>query len=508
MEASSPPPPPRRIAVIGGGIAGLAAAHRLVEIDPAASVTLFEAGPRVGGILRTERVDDFLVEHSADSFITNTPWAIDLCRRVGLEDELLPTDRRRRGALIARGSRLMRVPEGFMLMQPRRMWPLVTSPLLSVPGKLRLLAECLVPRRRETADESLAAFARRRLGREAFERLVQPLVGGIYTADAEQLSLAATMPRFLEMERRHGGLIRAAWASPGNGDTTRGRTSPDDNADDTSSGARYGLFAAPRRGMSSLVEAIAARLPPDTIRLNTPIDRIAPTPDGRWQVTSNAIEGGLPSAAPHSALRAPNSELSFDALILALPAHRAAPLVAGFDNALATELSGIEYASSVVIAAGYRRDQIAHPLDAFGFVVPDVENRRVLSCSFSSLKFPGRCRDDQVLLRTFLGGARRPEMVDLPDDELLTIVAEELGEWLGLRGDPLMYRILRWRRAMPQYHLGHLDRVARIEALAAAHGGLAQPALALCGNAFRGVGIPDCIRGGEQAAEQLRLRSC
>jgi oxygen-dependent protoporphyrinogen oxidase len=494
------PVSPRRIAVIGGGIAGLAAAHRLVQIDPACQITLFEAGSRVGGILRTEQVDDFLIEHSADSFITNTPWAIDLCRRVGLADELLPTDRRRRGALVARGGRLIRVPEGFMLMQPRRMWPLVTSPLLSVPGKLRLLAECLVPRRRESDDESLAAFARRRLGREAFERLVQPLVGGIYTADAERLSLAATMPRFQEMERNHGSLIRAAWASPGDGNSGTARGATDENADDTSSGARYGLFAAPRRGMSSLVEAIAARLPADTIHLNTPIDRIAPTPDSRWQVTSSVAEGSPTSSTPHSARRAPHSP--FDALILALPAHRAAALVVDFDGELAAELSSIEYASSVVVAAGYRGDQITHPLDAFGLVVPDIENRRVLSCSFSSQKFPGRCRDDQVLLRTFLGGARRPEMIDLPDDELLAIVADELGEWLGLRGEPLACRILRWRRAMPQYHLGHLDRVERIDALAAAH-----PGLALCGNAFRGVGIPDCIHGGEQAAEKLRRRS-
>ena len=255
---------PRRVAVIGGGISGLAAAHRLTELDPAIEIVLFEAADRLGGVLQTSRRDGYLLDHSADSFITNLPWALDLCRRIGLADELIHTSETGRRALVVHRGKLYPVPEGFTLMAAAKIWPVLSTPILSPWGKLRLAMEYFVPRRTDDGDESLASFARRRLGNQVFERLVQPLAAGIYTADAERLSVAAAFPRFREMERRHGSLIRAARYEAKRGSA----------AAEQASGARYSLFVAPREGLTSLVEAIARRLPEGSVRLNSPIERL------------------------------------------------------------------------------------------------------------------------------------------------------------------------------------------------------------------------------------------
>lgn len=303
------PMPKRRIAVIGGGITGLAAAHRLRELEPNSEVTVIEAGPRLGGSLYTERRDGFLLEHGADNFITNLPAGLDLCRRMGLEDQLQQTRPEGRRVMIVRDGRLYPVPDGFMVMAPEKLGPLLTTPLLSAVGKARLLAEAVVPRRKEQGDESLESFATRRLGREAFERLVQPLVAGIYTADASKLSLAATLPRFLEMEREHGSLIRAA----------RAKRKPAAAAKD--SGARYSLFVAPRDGMSTIVNALAERIGSDRIRLNAPVGYLARR-DGGWAIAAN-------HASRHD---------DFDAVIVTTPAPSAAELLKDATPELSTEL--------------------------------------------------------------------------------------------------------------------------------------------------------------------------
>lgn len=456
-----------RVAIIGGGIAGLAAAHRLHEIEPPLSITLFEAADRLGGALRTEQQGGYLLELGADNFITNVPWGVELCRRLGLADQLLPTRESQRRAMVVHRRKLVPVPAGFRLLSPTRTLPILRSPLLSWPGKLRMLAERFVPRANGDEDESLAAFARRRLGREAFERLVQPLVAGIYTADAEKLSMRAALPRFVEMERQHGGLIRAA----------RYATSSD-SADE--SGARYGMFVAPRGGMSSIVDALAARLPRETARLSCAVREIAPAADRSWTVL---VDGKAER---------------FDAVVLAAPAPAAATLLASFDAELAEDLRQIEYAGSAIVLLGYRRDQIAHPLDSFGFVVPTLERRGILAASFSSVKFEERAPRDRVLIRVFLGGAERPEQVALDDEALRQMAIEELAELLGAAGEPELTRVVRWPNSMPQYHVGHVRRVERIESRAARF-----PTLALAGNAYRGVGVPHCIHSGEQAAERI-----
>lgn len=478
MNAPASTPGVRRVVVIGGGITGLAAAHRLSELDPACHVRLYEASQRLGGVLHSERQDDFLLEFGADNFITNVPWGLDLCRRVGLGDQLLQTNSGLRRALVVRDGQLHPVPEGFMVMEPRALWPLVMSPLLSWRGKARVLGEYFVRARRDGQDESLASFARRRLGREAFERLVQPLAAGIYTADPEQLSLAATMPRFLEMERQHGGLIRAVRHSKASG------------ASEAGSGARYSLFVAPRDGMQALATATAARLPPETVKLNTPVSSLKRRPAGGWEVT---IQG---AAALEASVEA------FDAVILALPAHRAATLVQPTDDTLAGSLAAIPYASSAIVVLTYRESQLSKPPEGFGIVVPDVERRPILAASFTSVKFTNRAPAGWILVRVFFGGAAHPELVDASDEELLKMAQAQMAELIGARGEPGLYRVGRWHRAMPQYHLGHLERVADIRQRVAQ-----LPGLELAGNAYEGVGVPLCIHSGEAAAERILGRS-
>jgi len=457
------------IAVIGGGISGLAAAFRLRELAPELPVTLYEAGPRLGGVLHTEREQGYLLEGSADNFITNPPEGLELCRRLGLEDQLLPTNAELRGAEIVRQGKLYRVPEGFMLMAPHDAWQVWRSPILSWPGKLRLLSECLVRRRASSLqDESLASFVQRRLGREAFERLVQPLVGGIYTADAEKLSMAAALPRFWKMEQIHGGLMRAVW---------KGRKQAENGS--AGSGARYSLFVTLCDGMSQLVEALATRIGQARTRLQTPVNALERMEEG-WRLT---LADG--STAQHGAV------------IVATPAYHAAALLRGLDGPLADELDGIPYAGAVLALAGYRLDQIARPPRSFGFVVPAVERREILAASFSSLKFPGRAPEGRILIRVFLGGAMRPDQLLLDDAQVKSVVRRELGELLGVTGEPELFRVQRWPKAMPQYHVGHLDRMARVADRMAAF-----PSLALAGNAYTGVGIPQSVASGTVAAER------
>jgi oxygen-dependent protoporphyrinogen oxidase len=368
-------------------------------------------------------------------------------------------------------------------MAPGRIWPIATSAILSWRGKARLAYERFIKQKVEPGDESVASFARRRLGQEAFERLVQPLVGGIYTGDPEKLSLAATLPRFLEMERKYGSLTRAMRMARGQGSGARSQIAPG-SAGGSDSGARYSLFVAPCDGLSSFVEAIAARLPNGCVVLNAPIERLE-SRGGQWSVVSGQCA---------------DSKL-FDAVIVATPAPIAAKLLGSVAHDVAGELSQIEHAGTVIVVLGYERSQIGHPLDSFGFVVPAVERRRILSASFSSVKFHGRAPDGKVLIRVFLGGALQPDMLELRDDELCRIAEEELRDLLGISGSPCLSLAFRWPAVMPQYHVGHLERLARINSAIAK-----LPGLALAGNAYEGVGIPQCIRSGEAAAERVVAR--
>jgi oxygen-dependent protoporphyrinogen oxidase len=458
--------PARRIVVVGGGIAGLAAAHRLGErARRRLDVVVLEAGPRLGGTIATECTDGFRLEGGPDAILTEKPWAADLCRR--LDVALVGTREGERRTFVVRAGRLAPLPEGFLLLAPTSLWPLVWSPLFSWPGKLRMALDLVRPRRRGDADESLGAFVRRRLGREALERVAQPLVGGIYTADPERLSLAATMPRFRELERRHRSVILGLRAAARRAPATNGNA-----------GARYSLFVAPADGMEASIEALARRLPEGAVRLRAPVTALA-RDAGRWR------------------LRAGGETLDADAVIVAAPAYVAGTLLEPLDAALARDLAAIGYASSATVTLAFRTADVPS-LRGYGFVVPAVERRALLACTYASRKFPGRAPEGHEVLRAFLGGALHPDLASGDDAALVGLVREELRTLLGVAAAPLLVRVHRHPRAMPQYAVGHLDRVAAIEARVAA-----LPGLALVGGAYRGVGIPDCVRGAEAAADRL-----
>ncbi len=477
---TSQAPGPKRIVVVGGGIAGLAAAHRLLEPadGPPPVVTLLEAAARLGGVIETGRRDGFLVEGGPDSFITEKPWGLDLCRRLGLDGALLRTNETHRRVYVVRAGRLEVVPEGFALLAPVRVLPFLATPIFSWRGKLRMMAEPFVSARAGDEDESLGSFVRRRMGREALERLVEPMVAGIYTADPDVLSLKATFPRFLAMEREHGSVTRGLRAR-----AKAARRARAASAEGAAAGVRYSLFVTPPDGMGAIVDALVARLGGAALRTGCAAEAVEPGgPEAPWRVRT---AGGETVPA--------------DGVCLALPAHASARLLRGADAALADLLDGIPYASTAVVNVACRREDVPHPLDGFGFVSPFAEGRELVGCTFSSVKFAGRAPEGSVLLRAFVGGARRPELAERDDAAMEASVLREFRELIGLEAPPLWTSVRRWPRALSQFPVGHLDRLAAI-----AERLRALPGLALAGNGYEGGGVPDSIRSGERAAESLR----
>lgn len=483
----------KRIVIIGGGITGLATAHEILrragESGEQFDVRLLEASSQVGGIVQTEEHDGFLLERGPDSFISEKPAALELAKHLGLESQLIQTKPTHRRSFVVSRGKLLPVPEGFHLLAPARLGPFLKSKIFSWPGKARMMMDLMKPRRNGQGqeDESLADFVRRRLGREALARMAQPMVGGIYTADPELLSLRATMPRFLEMERQHRSLILAL------------RRQVNSKVADEASGARYSLFLSFARGMQVLTDTLgksiaACRLPfddgaessRDVIQLGALVDSLMLARESsdqqlRWHVRTN---NGQTMVA--------------DAICLAVPSFISARLLRKVDSQLSAELDKITYASTGTINLGFNRDDIPHPLDGFGFVVPFSEKRTAMACTFSSQKFAGRAPDGRVLLRVFVGGALQPEVVELDTGEMLTRIRADLRDLLGITRAPLFTKASIWRHSMPQYHLGHVERVKRIEELVAK-----LPGLALAGNGYSAPGIPDCIRSGQIAASKL-----
>jgi len=460
-----------RVAIIGGGITGLAAAHRLRELAIAREMpveaTILERGERLGGPLRTIVRDGFVMETGTDSFLTEKPWAAQLALRLGLESELIPTRSEFRKTYVVRRGRLVEIPIGFSLLAPMHIWPVITSPLFSPWGKLRMALEPMIPKRAAASDESLASFVTRRLGREVLDRVAQPLAGGIYTADPEQLSMSATMPRFVEMERRHGSLMRGMRAAEAARAAQQRGTS----------GARWSLFLTLRGGVGTLAGALVSRLE-GSIRRGAEVASVERELDA-WRVTL-----------------ADGSQVDADAVICAAPAYTAARLLRRIESRVADDLGYLSYASAATVNLTWRVGDFPRPPDAFGFVVPSIEQRKIIAGSFSSLKFAGRAPEGFILARVFLGGVLQSDMMKLSDDEMVAAARDEFRDLLSVTAAPGMTEVQRWPAAMPQYAVGHLDRVAKIEE-AAAH----IPDLFLAGAAYRGVGVPDCVHSGENAAE-------
>jgi oxygen-dependent protoporphyrinogen oxidase len=486
----------RKVAIVGGGVSGLAAAWHLQQWGgEQLELSLFEAASRLGGVIDTLEMPGRLIELGADNFATLDPTAWQWCQAMGLDQELVGPAAEYRGAMVAIGQRVLPIPEGFVLLQPGPATHLLRSPLLSWPGKLRLMCEPWIPPRRAQSDESLQSFATRRLGRECFERLVEPLVAGIFTARAETLSMQAALPRFVELESRWGSLTRGAIKqrrqpanqraeapsrTSGNRAAERGPAQTDAGSD---RGARYAQFVAPRLGMRWWISQIAGQLAGVQLHHHK-IERIGRSEDGRWQ-----IDTGEPSTP---------ADATWDAICLAVPAGAAASLLRPLDTSLASELAAIPYASSAVAAMIVRAEEVPPDRRCFGIVIPRVEGRPVLAISCTSRKYPGRVPDGELLLRVFIGGAIAPELLQQPDQKLLQIAWEQAKELLHLSTPPSWQQLIRWPDAMPQYILGHSQRIAAIEQ------GLSKwPGLALAGSAYRGVGIPQCVASGRQAAAQI-----
>lgn len=456
-----------RIAVVGGGISGLAAAHRLLELEPSHEVEVFEASSRTGGWIRTETTGPFVIERGPDAILTEKKAAIELAEKVGLSDAIVSTRESARGAYVVAHGKLERIPEGFSLLAPTRVAPFFRSRILSPRAKARALLDLVLPRGPRRDDESLASFVERRFGRELLDRLAQPLVSGIYGADAESLSLRATMPRFLDFEAAHRSVILGL---------RRGQASRPEGRGE--SGARYGLFASFRRGMQMLPDAVTKALG-GRVRVGAEVRQVTREGDG-YRL---AFDGDA---------------RVFDAVIFAVPAYRSASLLGAFDAELASLLEGIGYGSAATTTFIWPRKAIPHPLDASGFIVPIVEKRAILASTFASLKWPGRAPEDQVIVRIFHGGPGSEHLVGQSDDALLADARRELALLMGITAEPTEVRVDRFLRAMPRYEVGHLDRVATIEGRMRAF-----PRLALAGNAYRGVGIPDAVRSGQVAAEEV-----
>lgn len=498
-DSSPSSQPPRRYAIVGAGITGLSAAQALISRDPSADVTIFEGSDRAGGIIQTVHENGFMLELGPDSFITNKQAAIRLCEEIGFSDQLIPTDNQHRRSLVLSEGKPAAVPAGFLLMAPSNLTAIAKTDVLSAAGRLRLLQEAHIPPAAEITDESLANFVRRRFGSEVLDRLVQPLVGGIYTSDPEKLSIQATLPRFQQMEQDYGSvtvgtLLQNLKTQSGGGsddrdsadsDSANGDPANNVTAESTaSSGARYGLFAAPKDGMSSLMNALQNWL----------------TNSGRCRLCfrTKVDEVDQQGKTWHVKLDRGSAE-SFDAVIVTLPTYRAAELLPdGAWDGLKQKLSEVEYASSAIVVSTHQISDFEHPLDAFGLVVPMREQRDILAVSFSSRKFPGRAPDGSIILRTFVGGATQPHLLAKSDSEIESLVNRELSMMLGMKSKPSTIRVARYNNAMPQYHVGHLSRVAEIERLASEVNGLE-----LAGSAYHGVGIPDSVASGQAAAIRL-----
>jgi protoporphyrinogen/coproporphyrinogen III oxidase len=462
------------VVVLGGGITGLAAAHRLlharVDIVPGLRITLVEADERLGGKIVTEHSDGFVIEGGPDSFLASKPRGIGLCAELstGERTEMKlsgVTPQRRRAFVLWRGT-LHDLPEGLSGLVPTRLAPLARSTLLSPLGKARVALDYLLPAKRAEGDESLGGFVRRRLGREAWERLVEPLMAGIYAADGDQLSIAATFPQLREAERRSGGLIKGVLAAR--------RVAP------APVPVPESAFLTPAAGLDTLVISLEERL------------RDA----GAALVLGDPAIAVMRSGSGFDVRLAKGDSLQADAIIVATPAHATADLLAELDPELAAELASIPHASTAIVTLAYRREEIAHSLDGHGYVIPRAEGSPILACTWSSRKWAGRAPAGWELIRVFIGRAGQEDVLTADDETLVAMALEEVIARLGAAAPASLTRVRRWPRGMPQYLLGHPERVARIEVAAGKHAGLY-----LAGNAFHGVGLPDCIASGERAAD-------
>ncbi len=463
------------VIIVGGGIAGLSAAYYLnqkaVGSGQRQVVTLLEAGPAWGGKIITDRVDGFVIEGGPDTFLATKPWAVDLCRELGLEERLQGTNPQQKNTYVLNRSGLQPLPDGLTMMIPTRFGPMIRTRLLSPVAKARMGMDFLLPPRSPNGDESLGEFVTRRLGRPAYENLIEPLMSGIYAGDGDQLSLQSTFPYLRDLELKYGGLVKGALAVRRQM-SKNGRKAP---------GSRS-AFLTPTTGLAEIVESLVSRLEASGVqlRLNTQAARVVRAGEGYHVYLANG------------------EILEAQAVILAAPAYRSGELLEALDDGLAGDLQAIPYTSTATISLAYRQEDLGRPLDGYGYVIPRCEGRKALACTWTSTKFPHRAPGGFALLRVFVGRAGEEQGIPWDEAGLVELARAELRQTLGIRAEPTLSRVFCWDRAMPQYNLGHPARLQRIESALKAY-----PGLALAGNGYRGIGIPDCIHSGEQAANEV-----
>jgi len=462
-----------RIAIIGGGISGLSAAFALEEKRQSGTpveYVLYESAPRLGGVLVTDHVDGCLIEAGPDSFLTEKPWAADLCRKIGLGDQLIGSnDAERKTYIVVRKNnhdQLVVMPDGLMFMVPTKILPTVMSPLFSFRTKLRMAGEWFHPPHKGEHDETVAEMVERHYGSEMVDLLADPLLSGVYGGEASQLSVRAVLPRFADMESKHGSLGRAMLSSRKKmAAATKGPARP--------------LFSSLKDGMQQMVDALVAQLDPNALRVSSPVQSLTPQAGG-WTVSAGYQTD------------------QFDAALIAAPAHAAAAVLDAPARLLATELASINYSSSVTVTLGFDESVRRSLPPGFGFLVPRSAGHRMLAATFVHNKFPHRAPQNRALVRCFLGGSRDEQILDSSEDQILQILRDELHQIIGLQAEPLFSRVYKWKSAMAQYSVGHLERLARIQALCQE-----LPGLALAGNGFNGIGVPDCVRSGTEAATKI-----
>ena len=467
---------PPRVVIVGGGISGLSAAYYLDQLARARGVavncTLVESSTRWGGKVLTETVPfdnaaPFVVEAGPDAFITQKPWALELARELGLSERLIGINDRVTTLYVLHHGRPVVMPEGVLLLVPTRFWPFVSSRLFSLAGKLRMGLDLVIPPRRDDGDETLAQFVRRRLGDEALDKIAEPLMSGIYNADAEAMSIMATFPRFRELERDYGSLIRGMLnARPPKHPASVGAPAPTP------------AFMSFRGGVQELTDALRARLTGD-LRPGTHVVELRPAAEGGYRLATD--RGDVMHA---------------DAVLLTTPAYAAADLIRSMAPGVADVLGEIRYLGTGTVSLAFRTSDITRPLHGLGLVVPKGEDRPINAITISSTKFTHRAPEGTVLLRVFFGGTRSPASMEYDDARLLDVVRAELRDILGIEAAPMFQRVYRWPRANPQYDVGHLERVARIEA------GLPS-GVYVTGGAYRGVGMPDCVYQARCAVERI-----
>ena len=465
----------KKIAIIGGGITGLAAAYELTQqarqTNTQIEIELFERAPELGGKIITKKDDAYLVEGGPDCFIVEKPWALQLIKELGLENELLNTSSGTSGTFVFDNNALHRLPDGVMMMVPTKMLPFLASKLISWPGKIRMACDVFVPRRKESGDETLASFVRRRLGQEALDKMAEPLIGGIHAGNPENMSLLSTFPRFLEMEQDGGSLIIGMLKRQKKMVEMMKKMPP-------ATGPKKTFFISLNEGLGRLVDELETVIGNEKIHCGRKISQLKPTSDGRWLIEEEN-----------------HDPITADAVIVTTEAYAAAGLVKNELPRLADLLNEIPYVSSATVSMAFPRLTIPHALDAYGFIVPKIANRRIMAVTWSSIKWDHRAPEGMVLLRAFVGGAQRQELAACGDQEMLNMVKDELSSIMGINSPPEKSWIFRWPQGMPQYVMGHLDRLKAIDTITKE-----QKGLYLAGAGYRGIGIPDCINQGRQAA--------